>query len=41
MLVKNKKIIEDLRSEMKKAAEKLDFERATQLRDMILELETE
>ncbi len=39
--VEIKKIIEDLRSEMKKAAEKLDFERATQLRDMILELETE
>ena len=36
-----KKIIEDLRNEMKKAAEKMDFERATQLRDMILELETE
>lgn len=34
-------IIESLRKEMKEAAKKLDFERATQIRDFILELESE
>ena len=43
---KNKKeqtqnIIESLRKEMKEAAKKLDFERATQIRDFILELESD
>lgn len=36
-----KDIISQLRKEMKEAADKLDFERATQIRDLILELETE
>ncbi|MBR3571331.1 MAG: UvrB/UvrC motif-containing protein, partial [Mycoplasmataceae bacterium] len=35
------KIIASLRKEMKSSAEKMDFERATQLRDLILELESE
>ncbi|MBD5423397.1 MAG: excinuclease ABC subunit UvrB [Mycoplasma sp.] len=35
------KIISNLRKEMKVAADKLDFERATQIRDIILELESE
>lgn len=35
------KIIASLRKEMKAAADKMDFERATQLRDLILELESE
>jgi len=33
------KMIADLTAEMKEAAKELDFERAAQLRDMILELE--
>lgn len=32
-------MIADLTTEMKEAAKELDFERAAQLRDMILELE--
>lgn len=35
------KLIESLRKEMKIAASKLDFERATEIRDIILELESE
>lgn len=35
------KLIESLRKEMKIAASKLDFERATEIRDIILELEAE
>ncbi len=34
-------IIKSLRKEMKIAADKLDFERATQIRDLILEIESE
>lgn len=34
-------IIESLRVEMKEAADKLNFERATQIRDLILELESD
>lgn len=37
----SKKLIESLRNEMKIAASKLDFERATEIRDIILELESE
>lgn len=37
----SKKLIESLRNEMKIAAAKLDFERATEIRDIILELESE
>lgn len=36
-----KNIIESLRKEMKDAAKKMEFERATQIRDLILELEVE
>lgn len=36
-----KEIVTQLRKEMKEAADKLDFERATQIRDLILELESE
>lgn len=44
--IKNKikekeKLIEALRKEMKLAAKKLEFERATEIRDLILELESE
>ena len=36
-----KLLIESLRKEMKEASDKLEFERATQIRDLILELESE
>ena len=36
-----KKLIEDLEKEMKQAAKILDFERAMELRDIILELKGE
>ena len=32
-------MLENLRKEMKEAAKELDFERAAELRDMIIELE--
>ncbi len=35
------KLIEDMELEMREAAKELDFERAAQLRDMILELKAE
>ena len=36
-----KKLIDDLEKEMKQAAKVLDFERAMELRDMIMELKGE
>ena len=40
-LEEKKALIETLRKEMKQAAKKYEFERATQLRDLILELESD
>ncbi len=39
--VETKKLIEGLRKEMKEAAKKLEFERATEIRDIIIELEAD